>query len=61
LLGKGESVSAVIDALDEALRHAPQFRESLSPGTFDEDLASVAGNPVFQEWREAALARRESR
>jgi tetratricopeptide (TPR) repeat protein len=55
LLGKGASVSAVIDALDEALRHAPQFRESLAAGALDEDLASLTGNPVFEAWRRTRL------
>jgi hypothetical protein len=57
LLGKDESVGAVIGALDEALRHAPQFRESLSSGALDEDLASLTGNPVFEEWRRVMLER----
>jgi len=61
LLGKGESVEAVIDALDEALRNAPQFRESLGSGVLDQDLASLVGNPLFDEWRRATLARRGSR
>jgi hypothetical protein len=61
LLGKCDCVGAVIDALDEALRHAPQFRESLGVSTLDEDLASLAGTPVFEEWRRSALARRGSR
>ena len=61
LLGSGDSVGAVIDALDEALRHAPQFHESLGPVALDEDLASLVGNPVFEEWRRSTLARRASR
>jgi tetratricopeptide (TPR) repeat protein len=53
------AVRAVIEALDQALRNAPQFRESLTAEALDEDLASLLGNPIFEEWRKSTLARRD--
>jgi len=58
LLGPG-AVRAVIEALDQALRNAPQFRESLTAEALDEDLASLLGNPISEEWRKSTLARRD--
>lgn len=55
LSGDADSVQPVIDALDEALRHAPQFRESLTAGALDDDLAPLVGNPIFDEWRRTTL------
>jgi tetratricopeptide (TPR) repeat protein len=58
LEGGGDSGSA-IDALDEAIRNAPQFREALRPEGLDEDLASLVGDEAFEEWRRSILKRGE--
>lgn len=59
LLNKGTkepaAIRSVTDALDEALRNAPQFRESLGGTSLDEDLSSLVGNPAFDDWRRSAM------
>lgn len=56
-----EVVRSVIEALSEALRDAPEFRESLTPEALDADLVPLVGHPVFEKWRSAVLKRRAPR
>lgn len=50
-----ETARSIVAVLDEAIQNAPEFREGLTEQALDRDLASLAGNPIFDQWRAAIL------
>ncbi|MEJ1963940.1 MAG: hypothetical protein WDO56_21285 [Gammaproteobacteria bacterium] len=56
-----EVVHSVVEVLNEALRNAPEFRESLTAETLDVDLMPLVGSPIFEQWRRSVLAGRGAR
>ena len=52
---KPDVVRSVIEVLNEALRNAPEFRESLAAESLDADLAPLVGHPIFEQWRSSVL------
>ena len=58
---KPEVVRSVVEVLNEALRNAPEFRDSLTAETLDADLVPLLGSPIFEQWRSSVLAGRVTR
>lgn len=50
-----ETTHSIVAVLDEAIQNAPDFRDGLTEQALDRDLASLVGNPVFDQWRSVIL------
>jgi hypothetical protein len=50
-----DTARSIVVVLDEAIQNVPDFREGLTEQTLDRDLASLVGNPGFDQWRRAIL------
>lgn len=48
-------LTSIIDLLKQAIQNAREFRESLTPASFDNDLAPMPGDPAFERWRASLI------